>query len=95
MTLFEAGTERLYILCLQIEASGFTKCPYEKPLCLGTTEITCWACPVTDRTSLGHSAVIPLDVTAPGLPTGVEEGDVGGDADGDVGDAEFIAREKP
>ncbi len=60
LAMFHAGTERLYILCLQLEASGFKQCLYDKPLCLDTLDITCWACPVTDRSTLGRSAVMPL-----------------------------------
>jgi hypothetical protein len=65
LEMFRRGTDRLYILCLQLKASGFTKCLYDTSLCLGTTEITCWACPVTDRSTIGRSVAMPVNIMAP------------------------------
>lgn len=62
LEMFHRGTARLDILCLQLEASGYEKCLYQKPICLDTDEVACWACLVTDRSTVGHPSALPLDM---------------------------------
>lgn len=45
MDLFEKGTHRLDLLCLQLEVEGYRQCLYDEPKCRGTRDIVCWACP--------------------------------------------------
>ncbi len=41
----ERTATRLHHLVLEMQAAGFTKCPYEVPKCIGANDIVCWACP--------------------------------------------------
>jgi hypothetical protein len=45
MDNFEKGTDKLGVLCLQLQAEGFESCLYDEPRCRGVKEIVCWACP--------------------------------------------------